>query len=190
MCSSDLDGVLPAYNIRTDRFDIAMDAYDKITRASAKKENKRQRRAEAYRKIRKEMYKDAIKYGVIMGNQAKKDQFEENKQLMEHQAELNRQQAFYSTGLARDLWNYTNYENSMRHIKGAGLSPGLIYGQSGAGGSTSGAGQASGVGQPNKTGTEVGLQAQGMALQLANVMSQTRLNESQAEKNKAEANIS
>ena len=50
-----------------------------------------------------------------------------------------------------------------------------------------GAGQASGVGQPNKTGTEVGLQAQGMALQLANVMSQARLNESQAEKNKAEA---
>ena len=43
------------------------------------------------------------------------------------------------------------------------------------------------VTQPNKTGTEVGLQAQGMALQLANVMSQTRLNESQAEKNKAEA---
>lgn len=123
----------------------------------------------------------------IMGNQAKKDQFEENKQLMEYQAELNKQQAFYSTGLARDLWNYTNYENTMRHIKGAGLSPGLIYGQGGAGGSTSGAGQANGVGQPNKTGTEVGLQAQGMALQLANVMSQTRLNESQAEKNKAEA---
>ena len=32
------DGVLPAYNIRTDRFDIAMDAYDKMTRNSAKKE--------------------------------------------------------------------------------------------------------------------------------------------------------
>ena len=30
-----------------------------------KKENKRQRRAEGYRKIRKEMYKDAIKSGVI-----------------------------------------------------------------------------------------------------------------------------
>lgn len=124
----------------------------------------------------------------IMGNQAKKDQFEENKQLMEYNAELNKQQAFYSTGLARDLWNYTNYENTMRHIKGAGLSPGLVYGQSGAGGSTSGAGQANGVGQPNKTGTEVGLQAEGMALQLANVISQTRLNESQADKNEAEAN--
>lgn len=33
------DGVLPAYNIRTDRFDVAMDAYDKITRAAAKKES-------------------------------------------------------------------------------------------------------------------------------------------------------
>lgn len=32
------DGVLPAYNIRTDRFDIAIDAYDKITKSSAKKE--------------------------------------------------------------------------------------------------------------------------------------------------------
>lgn len=32
------DGVLPAYNIRTDRFDIAMDAYDKITKNSVKKE--------------------------------------------------------------------------------------------------------------------------------------------------------
>lgn len=30
-----------------------------------KRENKRQRRAEGYRKIRKEMYKDATKYGVI-----------------------------------------------------------------------------------------------------------------------------
>ena len=30
-----------------------------------KKENKRQRRAEGYRKIRKEMYKDAIKYGIV-----------------------------------------------------------------------------------------------------------------------------
>ena len=85
-----------------------------------------------------------------MGNQAKKDQFKENKQLMEYQAKLNKQQAFYSTGLAKDLWNHTNYENTMRHIKGAGLSPGLIYGQSGSGGTTSGAGQANGVGQPSK----------------------------------------
>ena len=54
MCSSDLfpshdrtpiiftekkDGVLPAYNIRTDRFDIALEAMDKIGKSKAKKEN-------------------------------------------------------------------------------------------------------------------------------------------------------
>ena len=33
------DGVLPAYNIRTDRFDIALDAMDKIGKSRAKKEN-------------------------------------------------------------------------------------------------------------------------------------------------------
>ena len=32
------DGVMPQYDIRTDRFDIAMEAYDKITRSAAKKE--------------------------------------------------------------------------------------------------------------------------------------------------------
>ena len=109
-------------------------------------------------------------------NQAQQDQFYENKELMNYQAQLNKGQAYYSTGLAKSLWDYTNYENTMRHIKAAGLSPSLIYGGGGGGGSSSGAGQASGVGQPGKTGTEVGLQAQGMALQLANVMSQTRLN--------------
>ena len=33
------EGVLPAYNIRTDRFAIALDAMDKIGRSKAKKEN-------------------------------------------------------------------------------------------------------------------------------------------------------
>ena len=92
-------------------------------------------------------------------NQDATDQFNENKQLMNYQASLNKGQAYYSTGLAKSLWDYTNYENTIRHIKAAGLSPSLIYGGGGAGGSASGAGQASGVGMPSKTGTEVGLQA-------------------------------
>ena len=33
------DGVLPAYNIRTDRFDLAIDAYDKIEAARIAKKN-------------------------------------------------------------------------------------------------------------------------------------------------------
>lgn len=124
---------------------------------------------------------------AIANNNAKNEQKKENRELMKYQADLNQQQAYYSTGLAKDLWDYTNYENTVRHIKAAGLSPSLIYGGGGGGGSTSGTGQANGVGMPSKTGTEAGIQAQGMALQLANVASQTRLNESQADKNEAEA---
>ena len=124
---------------------------------------------------------------AIANNNAKNEQKKENRELMKYQADLNQQQAYYSTGLAKDLWDYTNYENTIRHIKAAGLSPSLIYGGGGGGGSTSGGGQASGVGMPSKTGTETGIQAQGMALQLANIASQTRLNESQANKNEAEA---
>lgn len=33
------DGVLPAYNIRTDRFDLAIDAYDKIEMERIAKKN-------------------------------------------------------------------------------------------------------------------------------------------------------
>lgn len=124
---------------------------------------------------------------VIANNNAKNEQKKENRELMKYQADLNQQQAFYSTGLTKDLWDYTNYENTVRHIKAAGLSASLIYGGGGGGGSTSGAGQASGVGMPSKTGTEAGIQAQGMALQLANIASQVRLNESQADKNEADA---
>ena len=35
-----------------------------------------------------------------------------------------------------DLWNKTNYEAQVEHIKKAGLSPALMYGGSGAGGAT------------------------------------------------------
>ena len=109
----------------------------------------------------------AIAGKAIANNNAKNEQKKENRELMKYQADLNQQQAYYSTGLAKDLWDYTNYENTIRHIKAAGLSPSLIYGGGGGGGSTSGGGQASGVGMPSKTGTEAGIQAQGMALQLA-----------------------
>ena len=72
----------------------------------------------------------------------------------------------------------------MRHIKGAGLSPGLIYGQSGAGGSTSGAGQggstqgagaANGVGLPQDQSVGMGLRAQEIGVEMANALSQIKL---------------
>ena len=57
----------------------------------------------------------------------------------------------------------------------------------GGAGSTQGAGAASGVGLPQDQSVGMGRRAQEIGVQLANVMSQTRLNESQANKNEAEA---
>lgn len=125
---------------------------------------------------------------ALAANQANNSHIAQQKELMDIQAKHNKEQAKYSQELSKEMWNYTNFENQMKHIKAAGLSPGLIYGMGGQGGSSSGAGQAGSVGLPQTTGTEIGLKAQGMGLELASIISQIDLNKSQANKNNAEAN--
>lgn len=61
------------------------------------------------------------------------------------QAKFNKEQADYSNELAKEMWNYTNYENQVEHMKNAGLNPALMYKGAGAGGSASGAGTAGAV---------------------------------------------
>ena len=67
------------------------------------------------------------------------------------------------------------------------LSPGLFYGGSGAGGSTTSGGQGNGVGLGTETGVGYGIQEKALGLQLASMASQVALNQSQANKNNAEA---
>ena len=62
----------------------------------------------------------------------------DNEYLMNRQAELNKEQADYSTNLAKNYWDYTNYENSVKHLKEAGLNPALFYAKGGQGGATGG----------------------------------------------------
>lgn len=110
----------------------------------------------------------------------------DNEYLMNKQAELNREQADYSTDLAKNYWDYTNFENSVKHLKEAGLNPALYYAKGGQGGSTGG-GQAQGVGLPSTTPTMARIQAQGMGAQLQNTLSQIELNKATAKKTEAEA---
>lgn len=126
--------------------------------------------------------------GALNANGASDQSWQRQHQLMEIQAELNRKNAKYNTAQAKEMWNYTNFENQMKHIKEAGLSPGLIYGMGGQGGSTQGAGAASGVGLPQDQSVGMGLRAQEIGVEMANALSQIKLNESQANKNEAEAN--
>lgn len=131
---------------------------------------------------------NAAAMGALQAKGAQSQSWENQVKLMDIQAMLNQKNAKYSTEQAKNLWDYTNFENQMKHIKNAGLSPGLIYGMGGAGGTTSGAGQASGVGLPQDQSVGMGLRAQEIGLQMANAASQIKLNESQAKKNEAEAN--
>lgn len=107
-------------------------------------------------------------------------QFEYQKQLMGLQAGYNRDQATYSQQLGKEMWDYTNYENQVKHLKEAGLNVGLMYGKGGAGGaSAEGAGSAQGVGQPAAPNMMLGLQAR-------QIEAQTKVMESEAAKNYAD----
>ena len=118
---------------------------------------------------------------------AANEQWGRQLQLMDIQNRYNEQMAKNNQKRNKDLWDYTNYENQMKHIKAAGLNPALIYGMGGAGGASASGAQGQGVTQPTDRSVEMKLKQQGIGLQLASIASQVELNKSQAEKNKAEA---
>ena len=118
--------------------------------------------------------------GMIGGSIAANRQFRNEKELIGLQAKYNREQAKYTSDLQKEMWDYTNYENQLKHIERAGLSQGLIYGMSGGGGATAGSAQAAGVGNP-------GTSAVGMGLEAAQLFSNIRLTNAEASKAEAEA---
>ena len=113
--------------------------------------------------------------------------YTKQKELMDKQYELNNKMAEQNQQRAKNMWDYTNFENQKQHLLNANLSPGLFYGGTGAGGQTTG-GQGSGVGLGSETGVGFGIQEKALGLQLAGMASQIALNQSQANKNNAEAN--
>ena len=103
------------------------------------------------------------------------------KKQFKYQGKLNKQ----AQRLGMKTWKQTNYGAQVEEMKKAGLSAGLMYGMSGAGGATTNTGSGGSAGQAHAP------QAPSMDLQAINqsklIESQINLNESQAEKNKAEA---
>jgi len=90
---------------------------------------------------------------------------------LKNQKELNRQ----GRDIQMDMWNRTNYGAQVRHMKEAGLSPGLIYGNSGGGGTTTGSqngGSAASGGAPSRP--QMGMEALLMGKQAALLDAQAR----------------
>ena len=107
---------------------------------------------------------------------------------MKKQHEYNEASANAAQARAYEMWEKTNYAAQIEQMKKAELSPALMYGQAGAGGGTVSGAQGQGTSQPTDRSIEMKLKGQEVGLQLANLASQIKLNESQANKNNAEAN--
>ena len=100
---------------------------------------------------------------------------------MNYQYKLNAEAAKLNQTLAKDMWDYTNYENTVEHMKNAGLSVGLLYGTGGGQGQSTTAGG-------RQEGVDMGTtQAGGISLQGASILADIKLKEAEAEKAEAEA---
>lgn len=126
-------------------------------------------------------------FGSLMGSKMQQNQFGNQLALMKKQHEYNEASANAAQTRAYEMWEKTNYAAQINQMKNAGLSPALMYGQAGAGGGTVSGAQGQGTSQPADRSIEMKLKGQEMGLQLANLASQIKLNESQANKNNAEA---
>ena len=88
-----------------------------------------------------------------------------------------------SHNMNKDMWNYSNYESQVAHMKAAGLNPALLYGNGGGGGATAtggtaiagqgSAGSASGGTGPQAIKSQI-VEGAGMGIQLGLMNAQKR----------------
>ena len=125
---------------------------------------------------------------------AREDAIKDQQQLMNYQQQLNQQNATFTQGLQKDMWNATTREQyglQVQGMKDAGLNPALMYGGGASGGGTTGSAAVapSTGGNASSMSDRMGmaLQMKQIGLQERQVESQVELNEANAEKAKADA---
>lgn len=124
----------------------------------------------------KEQWQQQMQYGREMWE--KQNQAENERMALQNQ--WNKEAAAQSQQYAKDMFDYTGYENQVKQMKAAGLNPALMNGSGGSAGQAS----AGAVEQPAQAFQPMGIQ---MALQAQQVMANTQLANAQAEKTRAEA---
>ena len=105
-------------------------------------------------------------------------QSKDEKERMELQNQWNKEAAAKSQEYAKEMFDYTGYENQVKQMKAAGLNPALLNGGSGSPGQAHGA-----TVNPATAMQPMGLQ---VALQAQQTAAQTALINAQAEKTRSE----
>lgn len=126
------------------------------------------------RDLQKKLQQQQMEYGREMYAQQSKDE----DRRMEQQNEWNKEAAAKSQEYAKEMFDYTGYENQVKQMKAAGLNPALINGGSGSAGQAHGA-----TVNPATAMQPMGLQ---VALQAQQTAAQTALTNAQAEKIRSE----
>ena len=124
----------------------------------------------------KEQWKQQMEYGREMWE--KQNQAEDNRMALQNQ--WNKEAAAQSQQYAKEMFDYTGYENQTKQMKAAGLNPALLNGSGGSAGQASAGAEV----QPAQAFQPMGIQ---MSLQAQQVMANTQLANAQAEKTRAEA---
>lgn len=126
------------------------------------------------RDLQRELSQQQMEYGREMYALQSKD---ENRR-MEQQNQWNKEAAAQSQEYAKEMFDYTGYENQVKQMKAAGLNPALLNGGSGSAGQAHGA-----TVEPATAMQPMGLQ---VALQAQQAAAQTELTNAQAEKIRSE----
>lgn len=108
-------------------------------------------------------------------------QYDQQARLQQLQIQGQQQMTDYNWQKQLDMWNATNYEAQMKHLKEAGLNPALLYGKGGGGGATANItpGNVTGANAP-QGGGEV-IENTGMAIQNQKAMAELQLLTAQKE---------
>lgn len=124
-------------------------------------------------------------FGHIFGGMNDDRQYKQQERLQELQMAGQRAMTDYEWQKQMEMWKATNYPAQLQMMKQAGLSPGLIYGKGGGGGTTTGnaSGHVQGATAPTGGGEIMHMISMGlMDAQRKNIEADTKLKETQAGK--------
>jgi hypothetical protein len=116
--------------------------------------------------------------GLFMGGLQNQQQQNQNSALIQQQLAAQKNMAEFNQGLQQQMWDYTNYENQVKHMEAAGLNPALLYGKGGGGGATTGSVN-SNVSQQSSQNNNSGMAGLQMGLGLQMQQAQVKLIEAQ-----------